>query len=242
MHAVKATVERVEWSRRYAVAIRRFLSQEKAGSLLPAARLGRRAVDLGLEALDVARIHEQALSAAAARKGSPGNAGPEVLQRAAPFFKETLVPIEATHRAARAAHLRIGRLTRRSRRRATAASVSDGQVERAIVRREAAEADARARATRRDALLAKALRLQQWLRERIRGILAQQEGDRKRISAELRDGIAQALLAIDLGLLTLKTAGHVNTEETEKCIADAQRVLRELRTKGRLPGGRRVQG
>jgi len=48
---------------RYQEALRRYLKQGPAASLQPAARLGRRATVLGLETLDLALIHEQALIA-----------------------------------------------------------------------------------------------------------------------------------------------------------------------------------
>ena len=48
-------------ARRYQAALRRYLQQGPAASLHPAVRLGRQAVALGLETLDLAVIHEQAL-------------------------------------------------------------------------------------------------------------------------------------------------------------------------------------
>ena len=47
-------------------------------------------------------------------------------------------------------------------------------------------------------------------------------------------GAIAALLAIDLSLLALSTLGHVNTDKTEKSIAEAQRMLRELRSRKRV--------
>lgn len=215
----------MEWSRRYEVAIRHFLKQGKAGNLLAAVRLGHQAEPLGLETLDVARIHEWALNTVTPSEDISGNAGQELLERAGAFFNETIVPIEATHRAARKADIRIEQLTRTLRRRAAQSSASDEQLEQAVAQREAVEANADARAVHHDKLQAEAQRIQKCLREQMRGILVQQEGERIRIGGELRDEVAQALLAIDLSLLALKTAGHANTDETEKSLADARRIL-----------------
>lgn len=234
MGGPKIDAERVEWSRRYTAAVRRFLRQGKSGSLQPAARLGRRAASLGLETLDVARIHEQALNTVTPPEGAPGNIGQERIARADTFFKETLVPIEATHRAAQAAGRRIDRLTGALRRRATESSASKAQLAQAIDRREAAEASADAYAVRREKLLAEAQRMQKRLRKQMRAILAYQEGERKQLGGELRDEIAQALLAIDLSLLALKTSGHVDTDKAEKSIANAEQILRELYRRERL--------
>ncbi len=48
---------------RYLAALRKHLKQGPRASLQPALGLGRRAVVLGLETLELARMHEQALGA-----------------------------------------------------------------------------------------------------------------------------------------------------------------------------------
>lgn len=231
-----ADTEQVRWSRRYKAAVRRYLRPESSGGLPAAANLGRQAAALGLETLDVARVHEQALSTVTPLEDAPMNAGQERLERADSFFKETIVPIEATHRAARKSDICIDRLTRRLRQRAAESSASDEQLEQAVAQREAAEASVDARALRHDELLAEAQRIQKRLRDQMRGILSQQEGEWKRLGSELRNEIAQALLAIDLSLLALNTSGHVDTDKVEKSIAEAQRTMRELHTRGRVSG------
>jgi len=232
MGALKTDAERVDWSRRYEAAMRRFLRQGTSGSLLPAARLGCQAASLGLETLDVARVHEQTLNTVTPSEDAPMNAGQERLERADSFFKETIVPIEATHRAARKADIRIDRLTRTLRQRAAESFASDEQLEQAIAQLETVEASGDVRAVRQDKLLAEAQRTQKRLRARMRGILSQQEGERKRLGGELRNEIAQALLAIDLSLLALRTSGYVNTDKIEKGIAEAERILQELHRRG----------
>ena len=49
-------------SQRYRASLQKHLKQGLRASLQPARRLGRQAVALGLETLDVARIHEGALA------------------------------------------------------------------------------------------------------------------------------------------------------------------------------------
>ncbi len=53
----------VSLSRRYQAALLRHLQQEPPAGLRSANGLGREALDLGLETLDLAKIHEQALVA-----------------------------------------------------------------------------------------------------------------------------------------------------------------------------------
>lgn len=77
-----------KWSRRYQTALSKHLAQGPGASLRPALGLGRQAVALGLETLDVAEFHEQALTTLA----SPGGASrtrPRMIKRAKSFFAET---------------------------------------------------------------------------------------------------------------------------------------------------------
>ena len=71
---------------------------------------------LGLETLDVARIHEQALLELVSTY-SPG-ARDGIFRRAGIFFAETITPIEKTHRSALEANARLSRLNESLRRRA----------------------------------------------------------------------------------------------------------------------------
>ncbi|TFH40140.1 MAG: hypothetical protein E4H01_17085 [Lysobacterales bacterium] len=232
MCPVKMNAERTEWSRRYRTAMRRFLRQGKSGSLLPAARLGRRAVTLGLETLDVARLHAQALTALASSADSSGSAGHKVGEQAEVFFAETIVPIEATHRAALKAEVQIDQLTRTLRRRGNESSASARRLQRAIPQRQAAEAVREKDADQHAKLLAEAQRLQHHFRHQTRELLSAQEDVRERTSVALRNDIAQALLAIDLSLLALKVSASVNPGNVEKELAKVQRLVGELRDRG----------
>ncbi|MGA2660957.1 MAG: hypothetical protein ABSH34_26030 [Verrucomicrobiota bacterium] len=71
----------------------------------PAWGPGRQAVALGLETLDVATIHEQALATLEASGSKNGT-----IERADLFFTEAIAPIEKTHRAALEASARLSRL------------------------------------------------------------------------------------------------------------------------------------
>lgn len=58
---MKSNVQTADWAQRYETALRRYLKQGPEARLQPALRLGRQAVALGLETLNVAVIHEQVL-------------------------------------------------------------------------------------------------------------------------------------------------------------------------------------
>src|SRR5688572_33432764 len=94
-------------SRRYQSALQKHLKQGPRASLEPACGLGRQAAALGLETLDVARIHEEALGALEASSSRDG-----FIKRAELFFAETITPIEETHRAALKGNVRLNQLNK----------------------------------------------------------------------------------------------------------------------------------
>lgn len=218
------------------MALRRFVRNGVSARTSSAENLGVQASVLGLETLDVAGIHAQALNSARPRDDAPVSGTPQGIERADAFFKATLVPIEAKHRAARQADRCIERLNRTLRQRTGESSASAERLTQATAQRKAAEACAGKCAVRQAERLAEAQRLQKRLRHRMRDILTHQEGERKRIGGELRDEIAQALLAIDLSLLALNTPGQGDFENVEKTIANAQRILQKFSAGTHLAG------
>src|ERR1051326_9210257 len=89
-------------SQRYLTALKRHLKRGSRASLESARAVGRQSVAMGLETLDIARIHEEALAILKAPRSRDGNAG-----RAEVFFTEAITPIERTHRAALKANTRL---------------------------------------------------------------------------------------------------------------------------------------
>src|ERR1700677_3694226 len=86
-------------SQRYAAALGKHLKQVPQAGLEPALALGRQTVAIGLETLDLARIHEQAL--VGLMPGYSSRMRIIMTRRAAAFFTEANTLIEETHRAAR---------------------------------------------------------------------------------------------------------------------------------------------
>jgi len=69
------------------------------------------------------------------------------------------------------------------------------------------------------------IQLQKRLRQLTHHVLAAQEDERKKISHELQDEIAQTLLGINVRLLLLKQAARSKTKGLKNEIASAQRLV-----------------
>jgi len=74
-------------------------------------------------------------------------------------------------------------------------------------------------------LLAQSRILQEQLRQLSRQILSAQEDERRKISRELHDVIAQTLTGINVQLAALKTEATVNTKGLDRKIASTQRLV-----------------
>jgi len=207
-------------SQRYVTALRKHLKPGPRSNLQPALRLGRRAVALGLETLELARIHEQALLTLGLSHGRNG-----IIKRAEIFFTEAINPIVETHRAARQSKIDLNRLNETLGRRTLDLATTNRQLKRGIVRRKSVEAALKKSGVHYSRLLKDSLQLQEGLRELTHRVLAAQEDERQKISRELQDEIAQTLLGINVRLLSLKKEARVNTKGLKKEIASTQRLV-----------------
>jgi signal transduction histidine kinase len=186
----------------------------------PALSLGRRAVVLGLETLELARIHEQAVTGLELSKKKDG-----FIKRAEIFFTEALTPIVETHRAARQSRSDLNRLNERLSRRTVELAATNRLLQRGIVRRKGVESALKKSGVRYSRLLKDSLHLQDGLRQLTHRVLASQEDERKKISRELQDEIAQTLLGINVRLVTLKQEARTNTKGLKNEIASTQRLV-----------------
>lgn len=208
------------FSQRYVTVLRTHLKQGPRANLQPALTLGRRAVVLGLETLELARIHEQALITLKLFSHKNG-----VIKRAENFFSEALTSIVKTHQAARQSKLDLHRLNQALDRRTEELAATNRQVQRGIVRRKRVEAALKKSGIHYGKLLKDSLQLQEGLRQLTHQVLVAHEDERKKISHELQDEIAQTLLAINVRLITLKQEARTNTKGLKNEIASTQRLV-----------------
>jgi len=210
----------IQLSDRYSATLRKHLKEGPRASLQPALALGRRAVVLGLETLELARIHERAIVTLKASSGRDG-----FTKRAEIFFIEAITPIVETHRAARKSKSDFHRLNETLVRRTEELAVTNRQLKKGIVRRKSVEVALKKSGELYTKLLKDSLRLQNGLRQLTHRMLATQEDERKRISVELQDEIAQTLLGINVRLISLKQEARTNTKGLKNQIASTQRLV-----------------
>lgn len=207
-------------SQRYVAALRKHLNQGPRASLQPALGLGRQAVALRLETLDLARIHERAVDTLelSARKNG-------FIKRAEDFFAEAIIPIMLTHRAARQSKIDLNRLNGTLEQRTAELANANRQLERGIRRRKSMESVLKQNGLHYTRLLKDSLQLQEGLRQLTHQLLAAQEDERKKISRELQDEIAQTLLGINVRLVSLKQEARTDTTGLKNEIASTQRLV-----------------
>ena len=207
-------------SERYAKALRKYLRAGLRASLQPALGLGRQAVALGLETLELARIHERAFVTV-----GPSHTKLRSIKQAEIFFTEAITPIVETHRAARESRLNLDRLKETLSERTSELATTNRQLQRGIVRRESVEAALKKSGAHYIKLLKDSLHLQAGLRRLTHQVLAAQENERKKMSHELQNEIAQTLLGINARLLSLKQEALSNTHGLKNEIAATQRLV-----------------
>jgi len=223
----------IRMSQQYETALEKLLKQGPGGDLQPALKLGHAAVALGMDTLELARMHDRAMDVL----GLTGvkNAFTKLARI---FFAEVNAPLEATHRAAQQGNAKLRRSEATLGQRTEQLAVSNRELQRGIVQRKAMAANAAKNGEHYEKNLKESLQLQKRLRQLTHRVLTEQEDERKKISHELQDDIAQTLLGINVRLLSLQQNARNNHGGIKKEIASTQRlVLQSAGTVRRLARG-----
>src|SRR6266404_4075037 len=209
------------WSRHYAARLRRYLARQQEAMLQQAYELGRGAITKGLGVLDMARIHQRAMTLClmAAR---PMEAKVRVLRAAETFFMETLAPFEAAHRGFRKANLELHQVNQALQAGNRKLARANRELQREVAARGRTEKALRESEEHYRLLFHQARLMQENLRHLSTQILHVQEEERKRVSRELHDEVGQALTAISTNLEMLQRNGAVDPQILKGKIADAQ--------------------
>jgi hypothetical protein len=212
------------WSRRYQAALREHIAQRRGARMDPALVLGRQAVALGLEPLDMAGIHARSMISLAEKEGAWKAVD---ITRARRFFLETIVPIEETHAAALEAGRLVKTATETLRQRTRESSAASRRLGSGIAKRKVAESALKTSGRELAKLLQESRQLQGRLRVTTRNKLQAQERVRHAVSLRLQNELAQTLLAIHLHLLTLKVSVKTRLKGLHKEVAAYQAFVRE---------------
>ncbi len=213
-------------SQQYETVLRKHLRQGPRPNLEGAEKLGRQVVGLGLGALDLVRIHERAVAHMALPTTSPGNGG-AIVRRAGSFFAAAITPLEESHRTAVQANVRLEQLSRTLGKRTLDLSASNLRLKEETGRRRLAEASLRKSEKHYGMLLEQSQQMQEQLRLLSRQLLSAQEEERKKISRELHDVIAQTLTSINVRLAALRKEATLNTKGIEQSIERTQKLVED---------------
>jgi signal transduction histidine kinase len=210
----------IRLSQRYATALRAHVQSESGAGLKPALELGRQAAALGLKPLELARIHEQAIATLKLSQRKDG-----MVRRAKTFFTEALTPIVATQDATHQSQKDLQQLNETLNRRTRELATTNRRLQLGIRQRKRVENTLQQTGKRSARLLKNSLQLQKGLRQLTHQRLVAQEAERKQVSSELQDDIAQTLMGINVRLLTMKRGAHGNTTGLKKEIAGTRRLV-----------------
>jgi signal transduction histidine kinase len=213
-----------KFSKSYQAKLLAFLKHSPKAPLRVAHGMGQAAQAAGLQTLDMAKLHEEIL----VRRVLPGRPAAEraaLIKQAGTFFTEAIVPMEETNQRRQKAFLYLNRVVETLSRRTVELAASNLELSVEITQRKAAEAALKKSEHHYSELLAKSECLQEQLRELSRQILFAQEEERKEISRELHDVIAQTLTGINVRLAALKREAATNTKGLDRNIARTQRLV-----------------
>ncbi len=212
------------FAQRYQTALYRYLKQTSEAKSVPAAKLGREAVALGMKTLALATLHEQAILSKLIPDMSAVVRN-HLLNRAGNFFAEVLVPVEATQHEAMQRAAKLLQLNEKLDQRTQKLFTTNKNLKKEIAKRKDVEKSLRESQRHSSKLLDQSRLLQKELQSLSHRILSSQEDERKRISRELHDLVAQTLTGINVHLATLKTEAALNAKGITKNIERTQKLV-----------------
>jgi len=214
----------INLSRRYHAALRRHLIKGPQASFDSARGLGSQAVAVGMQTLDLAKFHEHVLVTQVLPNCLPRKRA-ALIRQAGTFFAATITPLEDTYPGARQITAHLKTVVETLSRRTVELAASNMELNREITQRKAAEKRLKDSERHYSHLLTQSDHLQEELRRLSRQILSAQEDERKKISRELHDVIAQTLTGINVRLAKLKKEAAANTKGLDQNIARTQRLV-----------------
>lgn len=208
----------------YLAALRTHCTDGGPAGIPNAHEIGREAVAIGMETLELAGIHDKALNQLLGL-GETSASQKDLITRAAAFFTEAMTPIEETHEPALQVAGELTLLQSALDERTRDLAAASEELQRRVAERAAAETKLQNSQQSSDQLLKDSLVLEKQLRDMTRQILSATEGERQEMSRQCYDDIAQTLLGIHLRFLALTNEVDANHSELSKEISTTQRLV-----------------
>lgn len=198
-HSMSLT--RDNFSRRYAVRLQVYLAAGSGTVLRRAVSLGRQAVQLGLETLELAQIHHGALGA----MGVDAEAvGPQC--RAQSFFNQVQSSLVERQPAVAQVHLEAEKLESRLKLRSEQLADAQLQLQSGILQRRSLEVKLRKAGRQFTRLQLTSAKAEGSLRHLAHELILAHEEQRRSVRGQLQNEIGQTLLGIGIELLNLRRA------------------------------------
>jgi len=190
--------------------------------LQPAHAIGLQVVRIGLNKVDLAKIHAATLETV-----ERTDSRAIIIKRSELFLAEAIAPMEQTDRSHLKANVDFTQINDALDIRTSDLVASNQSLKQNIVRCKTVEKNLQKKGEHSKKQLKESNRQQQCLRDLAHQIISAQEERRTKMSHELQDEIAQTLLGINVHLLTLKKAATGNVKGFRKSIASTQRLVEE---------------
>ena len=209
-----------EVAQAYLEALREHLRLGSHLSLQSALGLGCRAAALGLQPLELVEVHKQAL----AKLKPPASSGLSI-KRARRFLKDALIPLVKMDHAGSQGKLRMNRLNLSLDHRTAQLSETKTKLREGLAKRESLELELRNNTSLCATLLRESLEIQDDLRKLTRRAFTTHEKERRRLSRELANRIAQTLLGVNVSLIVLRQEAEKKVKGLKEQIAHTHRVV-----------------
>ncbi len=217
-------------ARRYQAALHSHLKRSGRSNPEQVRGLGSQALRAGMKIVDLAKLHEHILLAKVL-PSHPRRAHPGLIKRAGAFFAVVMTPVEQGYRSAREMTTHLRNLIEILSQRTVAQAAANKALINEISHRKIAESALKESERHFAVLLAKSKAMQNHLRLLSRQILTAQEEERKSISRELHDVIAQALTGINIRLAALRKEAAQNIKGLDRNIIRTQQYWSRNRLK-----------
>jgi len=212
------------FSRRYQAALSTHLKSKPRTSLDEAKGLGSGALMVGLPTLELAKIHERTLLTLLLPEFTKAQRTARIKQAGA-FFAAAILPMRKSTDKDAATPRQLNKFIETLSQRTVELAASNLELSQEISQRQAVETALKKSERHYALLLAQSDQLQEQLRRLSRQVLSAQEEERKKISRELHDVIAQTLTGINIRLAALKTEATISNKGLQARITSTQRLV-----------------